>query len=163
MALEGLFPLAMPESGGWVDEFVHHLESREPCTPCPNRRQVMSRCLWWQPRESCWESARRCSEAGEGCRITSFALDSQEPYRESTSGHNPMDKQAASFRKTRGVCFCCCLCPFEGRGPTRDSQIHTVHRIPGMQSDLTSSAIKGFLLGGSHKSCSHHHLPLRLT
>lgn len=100
-------------------------------------------------------------------RIASFALipksHSVDPctcaYRESTPGHNPMDKQAGLFlRKTRGV-FPLLPGPLEGRGPTRDSQIVTVQRIPGMQSALTSSAIKGFLLGGSHKSCSHHHLP----
>ena len=70
-----------------------------------------------------------------------------------------MDKLAGLFfRKMRGM-FPLLPVPLEGRGPTRDSQIITVQRIPGMQSTLTSPAIKGFLLRGSHKSCSHHHHP----
>lgn len=100
-------------------------------------------------------------------RIASFALIPKShsvgpctcAYRESTPGHNPMDKLAGLFfRKMRGM-FPLLPVPLEGRGPTRDSQIITVQRIPGMQSTLTSPAIKGFLLRGSHKGCSHHHHP----
>ena len=36
-----LLPCLSLEPG---EEFLHHLESCEPCAPCPNRRQVMSRC-----------------------------------------------------------------------------------------------------------------------
>lgn len=96
---------------------------------------------------------------GDGVRIASFILIPKShsvgpcacAYREPTPGRNPMDKQAGRFlRKTRGVSP---LLPV-GRGPTRDSQIIIVQRIPAMQSALTSPAIKGFLLGGSHKNCS---------
>ena len=49
--------------------------------PLATRATCLRGVPWWQPQESCWESTRRCSEAGRGREDCILCPDSQEPLR----------------------------------------------------------------------------------